>query len=38
MEFWNELMQAGEEFQVMPYGTEALHVMRAEKGFHNDWR
>ena len=33
MEFWNELMQAGEEFQVMPYGTEALHVMRAEKGF-----
>jgi sarcosine oxidase subunit alpha len=33
MAFWNELIQAGEEFQVMPYGTEALHVMRAEKGF-----
>ena len=26
-------MSAGEEFNVMPYGTEALHVMRAEKGF-----
>ena len=31
--FWNVLMQAGEEFGVMPYGTEALHIMRAEKGF-----
>jgi sarcosine oxidase subunit alpha len=31
--FWNALMDAGEEFGVMPYGTEALHVMRAEKGF-----
>jgi len=31
--FWNALMEAGEEFGVMPYGTEALHVMRAEKGF-----
>ena len=26
-------MEAGEEFGIMPYGTEALHVMRAEKGF-----
>jgi sarcosine oxidase subunit alpha len=26
-------MDAGAEFGVMPYGTEALHVMRAEKGF-----
>ena len=30
---WDRLMEAGEEFGVMPYGTEALHVMRAEKGF-----
>ena len=33
MTFWGELIEAGKEFQVMPYGTEALHVMRAEKGF-----
>ena len=31
--FWDRLMQEGAEFGVMPYGTEALHVMRAEKGF-----
>ena len=31
--FWNRLMEAGAEFGMMPYGTEALHVMRAEKGF-----
>ncbi len=31
--FWESLMEAGEEFGVMPYGTEALHIMRAEKGF-----
>ncbi|MEJ5216770.1 sarcosine oxidase subunit alpha family protein [Cognatishimia sp. D5M38] len=31
--FWDALLAAGEEFGVMPYGTEALHVMRAEKGF-----
>jgi sarcosine oxidase subunit alpha len=30
---WEALMSAGAEFGVMPYGTEALHVMRAEKGF-----
>ncbi|MCM2561239.1 sarcosine oxidase subunit alpha family protein [Lutimaribacter sp. EGI FJ00015] len=30
---WDKLLAAGEEFGVMPYGTEALHVMRAEKGF-----
>jgi sarcosine oxidase subunit alpha len=33
MAFWDELIGAGKEFKVMPYGTEALHVMRAEKGF-----
>lgn len=31
--FWDKVMEAGEEFGIMPYGTEALHVMRAEKGF-----
>ncbi|WP_339106943.1 sarcosine oxidase subunit alpha family protein [Thioclava sp. GXIMD4216] len=30
---WEKLYEAGQEFGVMPYGTEALHVMRAEKGF-----
>jgi sarcosine oxidase subunit alpha len=30
---WDALLEAGAEFGVMPYGTEALHVMRAEKGF-----
>ena len=30
---WDKLVEAGEEFGAMPYGTEALHVMRAEKGF-----
>ncbi|WP_333828941.1 sarcosine oxidase subunit alpha family protein [Pararhodobacter sp.] len=30
---WDRLMDAGAEFGVMPYGTEALHIMRAEKGF-----
>ncbi len=31
--FWQALMDAGDAFGVMPYGTEALHIMRAEKGF-----
>ncbi|MEC9311346.1 MAG: aminomethyltransferase family protein, partial [Pseudomonadota bacterium] len=31
--FWDALMAAGQEFGVMPYGTECLHVLRAEKGF-----
>jgi sarcosine oxidase, alpha subunit family, heterotetrameric form len=31
--FWEMLLEAGAEFGVTPYGTEALHVMRAEKGF-----
>ncbi|GGB16710.1 sarcosine oxidase subunit alpha family protein [Allosediminivita pacifica] len=30
---WDTLMEAGAEFNATPYGTEALHVMRAEKGF-----
>ena len=31
--FWKALLEAGKEFGVMPYGTEALHILRAEKGF-----
>lgn len=31
--FWDALMTAGAAFGVMPYGTEALHILRAEKGF-----
>lgn len=33
LNFWKILYDAGQEFGIMPYGTEALHVMRAEKGF-----
>jgi len=31
--FWQALHDAGQEFGLMPYGTECLHVLRAEKGF-----
>ena len=31
--FWDALLAAGAEFGMMPYGTEGLHVLRAEKGF-----
>ncbi|MDC1205697.1 sarcosine oxidase subunit alpha family protein [Amylibacter sp.] len=31
--FWDMCMEAGKEFGIQPYGTECLHVMRAEKGF-----
>jgi len=31
--FWDMVLQAGAEFGVTTYGTEALHIMRAEKGF-----
>lgn len=30
---WQQLMLAGEEFNITPYGTEAMHVLRAEKGY-----
>ena len=30
---WERLMEAGAEFDITPYGTEAMHVLRAEKGF-----
>ena len=30
---WERLMEAGAEYDITPYGTEAMHVLRAEKGF-----
>ena len=30
---WEKLVEAGADLGVQPYGTEAMHVMRAEKGF-----
>ena len=30
---WQALMQAGAPFDITPYGTETMHVLRAEKGF-----
>jgi sarcosine oxidase, subunit alpha len=32
-ELWTTLIGAGERFGITPYGTEAMHVLRAEKGF-----
>ncbi len=30
---WQRLMEAGEGYDITPYGTQALHVLRAEKGY-----
>ncbi len=30
---WEKLIEAGAEFGITPYGTETMHVLRAEKGF-----
>ncbi len=30
---WGALMEAGEQHGICPYGTETMHVLRAEKGF-----
>ncbi|WOI56699.1 sarcosine oxidase subunit alpha [Palleronia sp. LCG004] len=30
---WEKLMEAGKPFDITPYGTETMHVLRAEKGF-----
>ncbi len=32
-DLWQALLRAGQGFGIAPYGTEALHVLRAEKGF-----
>ncbi|WFE74224.1 sarcosine oxidase subunit alpha family protein [Roseinatronobacter sp. S2] len=31
--FWDRLVDEGADLGLMPYGTEALHILRAEKGF-----
>ena len=33
MTLWRALLTSGEPFNVTPFGTEAMHVLRAEKGF-----
>jgi len=33
MALWQALMAAGEKYGITPYGTESMHVLRAEKGF-----
>ncbi|MHA7225461.1 sarcosine oxidase subunit alpha [Glutamicibacter soli] len=30
---WEDVYAAGQEFNITPYGTETMHVLRAEKGF-----
>ncbi len=30
---WETLMEAGKQYEICPYGTETMHVLRAEKGF-----
>jgi sarcosine oxidase subunit alpha len=30
---WETVMEAGQRFDITPYGTEAMHVLRAEKGY-----
>ena len=30
---WDRLIAAGEKFDITPYGTETMHVLRAEKGY-----
>ena len=30
---WEALIEAGQQYDICPYGTETMHVLRAEKGF-----
>ena len=30
---WEKILKIGNKYKLMPYGTEAMHVLRAEKGF-----
>ncbi len=30
---WREVMEKGAKYGIVPYGTEAMHLLRAEKGF-----
>lgn len=33
MHVWEKLFEHGEKFNLTPYGTETMHILRAEKGF-----
>ncbi|MBN9189771.1 MAG: (2Fe-2S)-binding protein, partial [Microbacterium sp.] len=33
LDLWERLMAAGEKHRITPYGTETMHVLRAEKGY-----
>ncbi|MDE0507968.1 MAG: sarcosine oxidase subunit alpha family protein [Gammaproteobacteria bacterium] len=33
LDMWRKVMEAGRKFDIAPYGTETMHVLRAEKGF-----
>jgi sarcosine oxidase, subunit alpha len=33
LELWETLLDAGKPFGISPYGTESMHVLRAEKGY-----
>ncbi|MDB4861349.1 sarcosine oxidase subunit alpha family protein [Alphaproteobacteria bacterium] len=33
LSLWNKCIQLGKDFNITPYGTEAMHVLRAEKGY-----
>ena len=33
LRLWQALMDKGEQYGITPYGTEAMHLLRAEKGF-----
>lgn len=33
MAVWKKLIEAGEKYGLTPYGTETMHILRAEKGF-----
>jgi sarcosine oxidase subunit alpha len=33
LSLWEKLWEAGQQYDIVPYGTESMHVMRAEKGY-----
>ncbi len=33
LELWETIFQYGEEYNLVPYGTETMHLLRAEKGY-----
>ena len=33
LSLWNKCIELGKDFNITPYGTEAMHVLRAEKGY-----